>query len=245
METQKNSTIKTTFNPRNHQISEFYNHEVNKNDIVNLCNKDVKNLSKDFIYTTTYITLVGGAGTGKTTIASLLFAELKLLGKNVDLIPEVVRDKIFEEKISDLNDQYHISKKQYDKYWSRNGKVEFVVSDTSLINGIYYNKYNCNNVSNENKTFKSIIKWFHMFNNIVIYVKRGSHYEYDSTGRVHSFEESLHADEELLKCLDKNRIDYITFESSKDIKKKIEILAKSIIETIIRAKSKIEFEEDE
>ena len=58
----------------------------------------------------------------------------------------------------------HISHEQYKKYMSRNGKVEFVVSDTSLFNGIYYNAYNVNNVSDLNKTMLCIMKWFHDFN---------------------------------------------------------------------------------
>ena len=210
----------------------FYNYRLNLAEITELCKIDAeKNYNPEHLETT-YITLVGGAGIGKTTISSLLFAELKLLGKKADLIPEIVRDKIWMDKTSDLDNQYYISKKQYEKFLSRRGKVEYVVSDTSLINGLYYNNHNINNVCDTNKTLNSIMKWFHDFNNIVIYIKRGTHYNYDSAGRLHSFEESLRADEKLLEYLKRYSINYITLESSPDIKKEVEILAKTIINII-------------
>lgn len=61
---------------------------------------------------TMYVNLFGGPGAGKSTTAASLFAEMKKLGKNVELVTEVAKDFVWEERQKTLEIQPYITVKQ-------------------------------------------------------------------------------------------------------------------------------------
>ena len=64
---------------------------------------------------TLIINLMGGPCSGKSTIASGLFYNLKKLGYNCELALEFAKDKVWEESIKVLDDQFYVFGKQFHK----------------------------------------------------------------------------------------------------------------------------------
>jgi|SRR3989338_3764129 len=164
---------------------------------------------------TTVINIIGGPCAGKTTIASLIFAHLKLLKKVVEFASEYAKILVWKEDYEILNNQHLVSFEQYKLLQSINNKVEYIITDGSLIHGLYYNRTNPNNMSNVEKTEKAILNYYQKFNNIVIYLERND-IEYDTIGRVHTYQEALDADAGILNILQKYKFEYRSFVSNID-----------------------------
>lgn len=60
---------------------------------------------------TKVINFIAGPGAGKTTLACLFFAQLKLKGYVCEYISEFAKTLVWEENYELLNDQYYVSKK--------------------------------------------------------------------------------------------------------------------------------------
>ena len=89
---------------------------------------------------TLVINLIGGPGSGKSTCASGIFYQLKKLGVNCELALEFAKDKVWEEPIKKLDDQFYIFGKLYHKLFRLNDKVDVIITDSPLIISILYNK---------------------------------------------------------------------------------------------------------
>lgn len=159
---------------------------------------------------TKVINLVAGPGSGKTTIASLLFANIKLRKKVAELAPEFAKQLVWKKEFDILNNQHVVSLQQYKLIKSMDGLVEYIVTDGPLIHGIYYNRYNTDNMSDVIKTEKKIIEFNNEFDNIYIYLKRGD-FEYETAGRIQTYTEALDIDIKLLDILNEYKICYKTF----------------------------------
>ena len=103
------------------------------------------------------INIIGAPGVGKTTISALLFARLKLRGYICEYVQEYAKKLVWIKDFDSLNNQYHVTKKQYELLHQIDGHVNFIVTDGPLIHGIYYNKYNKDNISNIDKISPSLI----------------------------------------------------------------------------------------
>lgn len=169
------------------------------------------------------INIVGGPGIGKSLTSGFLFSKLKLKGESCEFVQEVAKDYVWQQRYEILDNQYHLSLSMYEKLKSIYGKVKYVITDGSLLHGLYYNKYNTNNVSNVEKTQDMILSKFKEFNNVVLFIARGDH-EYEQEGRIQNFNEALHVDEELKKILVENKIEYYEIQSGENVDNIIEIL---------------------
>lgn len=154
------------------------------------------------------INLISGPGSGKTTLAAYIFAILKMKGYNIEYVQEYAKKLVWLEDFERLNNQYLVSKKQIDLLNKISNKVDLVITDGCIIQGLYFNKYNKNNVSNVEKTEDYIIKNFRKFNNINIFIERGD-FPYEQTGRIESETEAKFIDQQLLKYLNYYFIDHI------------------------------------
>jgi len=57
--------------------------------------------------------LVGSPGSGKSTLAAFVFAKLKMIGVNCELVTEFAKDKVWEKNNEALSNQIYIFAKQY------------------------------------------------------------------------------------------------------------------------------------
>ena len=55
---------------------------------------------------TKVITFIGSPGAGKSVMNAMIFAELKIMGYSAELVKEIAKDLIYENKIEILKDQY-------------------------------------------------------------------------------------------------------------------------------------------
>ncbi len=138
---------------------------------------------------TKVINIIGAPGVGKTVMASLIYAELKMKHYSCELVQEYVKQLIWAEDYQTIRNQFTISTEQYKLLRNVNNKVQYIVTDGSLFHGLYYNKEYNENVSDIQKTERAILNYLNEFTNVWIFLKRGD-YPYENAGRIHTFNQS-------------------------------------------------------
>ena len=84
--------------------------------------------------------LAGSPGTGKSTLAACVFAKLKMMGINCELVTEFAKDKVWEKNNEALSNQIYIFAKQYYRMSRCAGQVDVIVTDSPLFLSPFYNK---------------------------------------------------------------------------------------------------------
>lgn len=84
------------------------------------------------------INLFGGPGTGKSTLAAELFAELKKRGATCELVREYVKEWAWEERKFGKYDQFYFLGKQTRKESLVYGKVDYVITDSPILIAGFY-----------------------------------------------------------------------------------------------------------
>jgi nicotinamide riboside kinase len=165
---------------------------------------------------TKVVNFISGAGAGKSLISSLVYAELKMMHKSVEIVPEVAKWLIYRGELEKLNDQYYVSSEQYKMIKALDGKVEYVIGDSGIFTGMYYNRAYKSNMSDIEKVEKMIWTRNNEFQNIYIYLERNTEYPFENEGRVHNEEESKVVDIELKEMLKEFNIPYKSVLSHRD-----------------------------
>lgn len=102
-------------------------------------------------------------------------------------------------------------KKQYELLNNLNNKVDYIITDASLFQGLYYNRYNPYNVSNIQKTEKMILESINKFKNINIFIKRNPNIKYEIEGRIQSEKEAKEIDNKLKELLQEFKMEFIDY----------------------------------
>ena len=175
---------------------------------------------------TKVINLISGPGVGKSVCAGLIFSELKIRNYSAEYAQEYVKQLIWKGDFETIKNQYYVSSKQYELLKNINGKVDYIVTDGSLIHGLYYNRTFKDNVSDIERTEVRIKELISEFENVYIFLERGL-YPFEEVGRIHTYEESLKINKELEELLIDMKIKYLKITSSKmNIDKMIEYIIK-------------------
>ncbi len=90
---------------------------------------------------TQVINLFAGPGTGKSTLAAHTFAELKNMGKDVELVREYVKDWAWINRKPKANDQLYLLGKQSQAESRLYGQVEFIVTDSPILLAPIYEQH--------------------------------------------------------------------------------------------------------
>lgn len=153
------------------------------------------------------INFLGGAGIGKSTISAELFAYLKKQGVDCELVTEYAKDKVWENATDVLDNQVYVFGKQYHRLQRAAKKTECVITDSSLLNSILYNK---------DYMFLDdlVIECFNEFTNINIFLQRTV--DYNENGRLQTKEEATLMDFKLKRIMYNHDIRYITADPTED-----------------------------
>ena len=175
----------------------------------------LKETTTPIIMRTKIINLVGSPSSGKSLIAALLFAELKMMHKRAEYVQEYAKTLVWQNRLDELANQYNVTTEQYKMIKSVNGKVEYICLDSPLLLGIYYNRYHPDNVSNVEKTEKMILEKMKEFDNIYIFIERNKEFPYEIEGRIHNEKESDDISIKLIEILKEFKLPYKSFRSDK------------------------------
>lgn len=159
------------------------------------------------------INLYGGPSSGKTTLSALLFAELKLRHKSVELVREFAKEMVYQDfDMHNLREpiRIFIMAEQMRRESILHNKVDFLITDSPvLIAAYYYNDPHAVALA-KNMLYDGELHFF---------IKRDENMPFEKYGRAHNEEESKKIDNDMKNFLIKENIDF--FEISGNTEDKI------------------------
>ena len=165
--------------------------------------------------TTFVINMLSGPGSGKSTLAAELFVNMKKRGYQVEYLQEYAKKLVWQKDFEMLNNQHLVSYKYYQSIAAMSGCVNFIILDSSLLNGLWYNRHNPENLSNVEKTELMIMKYFNEFKNLNFFINRGN-YQYEKVGRMQTEEEACQIDDEIKDILYELEVIYLDINMNQD-----------------------------
>lgn len=146
------------------------------------------------------INLFGGPGTGKSTTAALVFAQMKQMGLKTELVTEYAKDKVWEKSFGVLSNQLYVFGKQHHRLWRLQDEVDYAICDSPLAISLYYGK-NCGGTFLE-----LVVEEHYRWPSINILLKRVK--PYMQYGRYQDEAGAKQVDVEIQEILDKYLISY-------------------------------------
>jgi nicotinamide riboside kinase len=149
------------------------------------------------------INLFSGPGTGKTTTAARLFAELKMQSKRCEYVPEFAKGLVYNESYRELEHQEWVFANQHHWMYRLRNKVDMIITDAPLFNSIVYS-----GKGEEHKDFHNYVySVFSRYDNLNIYLERETVYQQD--GRYQDEKGAKMVDEEVLKLFRYFNVKYV------------------------------------
>lgn len=142
------------------------------------------------------INLFAGPGTGKSTTAAALFAELKYRNVNAELIQEAAKDAAWEGRSGKFfAAQQYILGEQSWRQWRLRDDVDIAVTDSPLPMGLVYMQ--------EDFPAKSlqlqVMEDFHHYDNFNVFITRNK--PYNNKGRMQNEDEAKVLDGKIKRML--------------------------------------------
>ena len=134
----------------------------------------MSNSKKEFNNSALVVNLFGVPGVGKSTGAAYIFAKLKSLGYNAELVTEFAKDKVWEDNKEVFNSQAYIFGKQNFKLSRCMNKVEVIVTDSPILLSAFYNK--SGDVELVEALNNCIFTYFKSYNNLNFFLNRTKPY---------------------------------------------------------------------
>ena len=161
------------------------------------------------------INFIAAPCVGKSTMASLLFAEMKMSHYSTEYVQEIAKKLIYEEKYEELNNQYNISKAQYDIIKAVSKKVKYTITDSGIFVNLFYNREYKDNICNTDKVEKIFKEKLDEFHNVNIFLTRNTDFQYVNEGRVHDEKQSKEIEQKMEDMLKEYNLPYKKFVSCK------------------------------
>ena len=150
------------------------------------------------LYPTQVINVIGGPGCDKSLITSAIIVFLKLREKTIEVIPDFAKSLVWQQNFEMLS--------------LLDGQVQFLITECSLPQVLFYNENYLDNICDIEKTRKQILEWYNQCNNINIFVERGDR-KYIRTGRFQDEEQARTIDRGMRELLDREALPYTVLPS--------------------------------
>jgi len=152
------------------------------------------------LYPTKVINIIGGPGSDKSLFSSAIILHLNLHHKTVEIIPDYAKSLVWQQNFEVLKNQYFIAQRQYEMLNLLDGQVQFLITECSLPQVLYYNEHYEDNICDISKTRTQILEWYGQHDNVNILVERGDK-KYMHTGRFQDEEQARSIDRGLRDLL--------------------------------------------
>jgi hypothetical protein len=152
------------------------------------------------LYPTKVINIIGGPGSDKSLFSSAIILHLNLHHKTVEIIPDYAKSLVWQQNFEVLKNQYFIAQRQYEMLNLLDGQVQFLITECSLPQVLYYNEHYEDNICDISKTRTQILEWYRQHDNVNILVERGDK-KYMHSGRFQDEEQARTIDRGLRDLL--------------------------------------------
>lgn len=167
------------------------------------------------LYPTQVINVIGGPGCDKSLITSAIILFLKLHNKTVEVIPDFAKSLVWQQNFEVLKNQYFIAQRQFEMLTLLDGQVQYLISECSLPQVLYYNENYLDNICDIGKTRTQILDWYGQFNNTNILVERGDR-NYVRTGRFQDEEGARKIDRGMRELLEREELPFTSLPAELD-----------------------------
>ena len=155
-------------------------------------------------YNSLVVNAFGGPGAGKSTACFHIVEELKKMGYVTEYVSEYAKDLVWDENFQLLDGteahQLEILKEQLHRIDRLYGKVDFIVTDASILLNAIYN-------SELTPEYEKMLEMLNgQYENFNFLVQREGKFEEE--GRIHSYEESIRKDNEVEQMLQRYGLFY-------------------------------------
>ncbi len=161
------------------------------------------------LYPTKVINIIGGPGCDKALFSSAILVNLILMNKSVEHIPDYAKSLVWQQDFETLKNQYQIAQRQYDMISLLDGQVQFLITECSLPQVLYYNEHFADNICDIAKTRARILEWYGQQDNINVLVERGQR-KYVHTGRFQDEEQARQVDLGMRAILEREQLPFVT-----------------------------------
>ena len=150
--------------------------------------------------------LFGSPGSGKSTMAALVFSRLKMLNINCELVTEFAKDNVWENNNTALANQLYVFAKQYYRVDRCADKVDVIITDSPLALSPMYNKD-----PDIHEPLKQLaLKIANKYSNLNYFIRRIK--KYNLVGRLQTEAESDEIAVKLRDAMDANGIKYTAID---------------------------------
>jgi hypothetical protein len=161
------------------------------------------------LYPTKVINIIGGPGSDKSFFSAALVLYLQKHNKTVKTIPAFAKALVWQQNFEVLRNQYFIAQRQFEMLNLFDGQVQFLITEGSLPQVMYYNETYEQNVCDVANTRAQILEWHRLQDNANILVDRGDK-QYMRTGRFQEEDQALEIDRGLRTMMDREGMPYTT-----------------------------------
>jgi hypothetical protein len=167
------------------------------------------------MYPTKVINIIGGPGCGKSMFSAAIVLYLHLHGRTVETIPDHAKALVWQRNFEVLKNQYFIAQRQFEMLTLLDGQVQFLVTESSLPQSLYYNETYEPNICDVAKTRTQILEWHRLHDNVNILVERGEK-RYVRAGRFQEEEQARSIDLGLRTLMEREAIPFTSLSPDID-----------------------------
>ena len=161
------------------------------------------------LYPTQVINIIGGPGCDKSLFTAAIILYLNLHKKTVEQIPDFAKSLVWQKDYEALKNQYHIAQQQFRMIELLDGQVQYLVTECSLPQVLYYNEHYPDNICDRGKTRSQILDWYKQHKNVNVLVQRSDR-KYIHTGRFQDEDQAREVDKGLAQTLRREGLSFTT-----------------------------------